>query len=71
MAKIRIDRKDSAHPIAIETSEGSATRIRNRYRLFMQNASQASCKFPLEVPMAGLLSVSFENFLAITLQTDS
>jgi hypothetical protein len=71
MAKIKIVRKDSAHPIEIETSDGSATRILNRYRLFMQNARQASYTFLLEAPMAGLLSVSFENVLAITPQTDS
>jgi hypothetical protein len=36
----------------------------------MQNGKQASYKFPLDPPMAGFLSVSFENVLAVVLQTD-
>jgi hypothetical protein len=70
MAKIQIVLKDSVHPIEIETSGVAATRILNRYTLFMQNGKQASYKFPLDPPMAGFLSVSFENVLVVVLQTD-
>lgn len=70
MAKLQIVLKDSAQPIEIETSGVAATRILNRYTLYMQNGKQASYKFPLDPPMAGFLSVSFDNVLSVMLQTD-
>lgn len=70
MAKLQTVLKDSVHPIEIETSSVAATRVLSRYTLFMQNGKQATCKFPLDAPMAGLLSVSFENDLSVTLRTD-
>ena len=70
MAKLQIVLKDSVQPIEIETSGVAAARILNRYTLFMQNEKQASYKFPLDPPMAGFLSVSFDNVLSVMLQTD-
>ena len=70
MAKLQTVLKDSVHPIEIETSSVAATRILNRYTLFMQNGKQASYKFPLDAPMTGFLSVSFENVQSVMLQTD-
>ena len=70
MVKLKIILKYSVHPIEIETSSVAATRILNRHTLFMQNGKQASYKFPLDAPMAGFLSASFENVQSVMLQTD-
>lgn len=70
MAKLQIVLKDSVHPTEIETSSVAAAQILNRYTLFMQNDKQATFKFPLDAPMAGFLSMSFENVPSVMLQPD-
>lgn len=70
MAKICITLKGSAAPIEIETSGVAATRILNRYTVYLQNEKQVSYKFPLDPPSAGMLTVSFENVLSVMILTD-